>query len=86
VEAQLAASQSRALIKGQIRTELNSFTTALQKKQKTTSIAKASKTRTFDEIAEQPVDLPPGARTAQKQRTTSEGGMRYRDMGKLVGR
>ena len=63
----IAKSQNRELVKGQMRVELRRFAKAFAKARRPISQPKLA-TRTFDELVGEETQPPPG-----KQRITSEG-------------
>ena len=83
-------THNKALIKGQMRTELGRFATAFNKSRTEPAAepraASVKPSRTFDEIAELEIPrgkLPFGAGLS-KQRTSSEGALRLRFQGAFV--
>ena len=67
----IAKSQNRELVKGQMRVELGRFAKSFAKARQTRPVSqpKFAATRTFDELVEEEARPPPGI----KQRISSEG-------------
>ena len=80
----IASSQNKELVKGQMRVELGRFArsfAAKRKEQEKRAVSqplppKAALTRTFDELVEEEVQPAPGARSV-KQRIASRGGSSF---------
>ncbi len=66
----IAKSQNRELVKGQMRIELGRFAKSFAKSRQTRPVSQPKfATRTFDELVEEETRPPPGI----KQRISSEG-------------